>query len=138
MLITDKYLEERLDTWARWAAKGVSAIGYPSTSPEYRILIEGVAPGSGGKKSMPSHPDAEEMDAFVSELREYFLEKAEIIKSFYLHKSATSKMNDLIAKHNLPYREFYRELKVAKDMLRLLMNLKSKEQNKIKSFRKAA
>jgi hypothetical protein len=138
MLITDKYLEERLETWARWAAKGVSAIGYPPTSPEYRILREGVSSVSNGHKTMPSNPEAEEIDSLVSELRDYFLEKAEIIKSYYLHQSATSKMNDLIAKHNLPYREFYRELKIAKDMLRLLMSLKYKEQNKLKTIRKAA
>lgn len=138
MLITDKYLEDRLNIWARWAAKGIEAQGYPSTSPEYRILIEGVSSGSNGLKPLPSNPAAEEMDAFVSELSQYFDEKAKIIKSYYLKRSSTVRVSEIAGEHNLPYREFFRELNNAKDMLRLLMSIKYKEQNKLKTLRKAA
>lgn len=83
---TDYYVHSRLSEWARWAIKcATMGLGYSTRSIEGRLRDDGgVLAKSTAPLALPSHPDAEEMDALINELGLYDSALVEAIKIKYL------------------------------------------------------
>lgn len=128
MKITDEYVENRLHDWSIWAAKGRENLGYPSCSADYRVA-KGIPPSPPGPRAPQTNADAEEIEQLVCDLRKDFEEEAEIIKDYYLKRSSTIRVATIAADRNLPYREFFKRLRHAKDLLRLLLIVAERDKN---------
>lgn len=123
MQITEQYLDDRLDKWARWFDKCQEALGYSSVSPTYNILMGRGGPGA--IKALPVNSDAEEIENLLRELNAHFPAAVAIIRDYYL-ATKNLRVAEIAAAHNLPYREFFRALKHSKDFLKLMLILKQK------------
>jgi hypothetical protein len=67
----EEQLEDRLIVWGDFFGRRMQnafGIGYPSNSAVYAILIGGGRSQYTGPRDLPSHPDAEEIEAWVTEL----------------------------------------------------------------------
>jgi len=63
------YVEMRLIRWATWFSRNnLYGIGFPSSSMQYRIMVEGIVIRSTAPKQFPSNEDAEETEALVKEI----------------------------------------------------------------------
>lgn len=79
------YVEQRLDVWARWYAKGNHyGLGYPSCSLEYRFMREGIVRGEVGPRWLPVNAPAEEMERLIQSLARQKPEEAQCLRDYYL------------------------------------------------------
>lgn len=82
----DYYVHERLREWAQWHLKCVmNGLGYPSLTVEGRLYRDGgLLPKSTAPLTLPTNPDAEQMDELINELASYDKALAEAIKVKYM------------------------------------------------------
>jgi hypothetical protein len=122
MQITETYVENRLSAWAYWALKNRDALGYPSTSPEYRIKSGG---RSSAQSKLPINPDAEEMEYIINQLNKLFPDKIKLLRDYYLDRAPDERIMDIIGRHNVTYRGLYKELKSTRQLMMVYLLAKS-------------
>jgi hypothetical protein len=82
------YVECRLEEWADWYSRGCdSGLGYPRQSTIAGLLDnQGVLTKAQGRKPLPTHERAEEIEAFVTELAVQNIRIAKALCQYYLGK----------------------------------------------------
>ena len=93
----EKYVEYRLQEWARWFSSGrFCGLGFPSRSIEYRLMTEAVIEKCRGKRPLSCNEEAEEMEKFVKEMSEQNQKMALALRCYYFHGGGLRKKAKLL------------------------------------------
>jgi len=87
----DDYLEMRLTQWAEWFIRNRDYLNYPSCSIEYRMMTEGVVIHTSVPAHIPSHEEADEIEALVNEMAMYEKTMAQVLRERYFGKGSILK-----------------------------------------------
>lgn len=84
-LSLDAELERRLVEWAEWFLQGCGyRLGYPPISSTFWACYQMAKPrGCGHSQPLPSHPSAEEVEEWVSEMSKWRPRLAEVLRIQY-------------------------------------------------------
>lgn len=75
-------MRTRLEEWAEWYSRGhLYGLGYASQAIEYAILTQ----GRRGVPCLLTHPEAEEIEAWVIEMAQQHPPMARALRAYYFH-----------------------------------------------------
>jgi hypothetical protein len=102
-----KYVESRLKEWAEWHSKENSgALGFSSVSIQYRLMNEGTIIKTNDARSLPSNADAEEIEAYWTEMYEQNEAIAIAIKNYYFVDSTLRTQSQLMKISHNQFRHY--------------------------------
>jgi hypothetical protein len=116
----DRYVDLRLENWGSWRVKYVTnGIGYPSTSPIFKIKSDGTAVFESSQDNVLVNPQAEEVDKCINALARIYPRYADAVKIRY---TAVSEKEELKAR-NISRGTYQNNLRLGKMWVASRLNL---------------
>ena len=119
-------LQARLEAWAEWCTRGGIWGRYPRQSLEYRLFKGFGHPAHPGPPFCPSHPEAEEIEAWVVELHRQNPPLAQALRVQYFQAGSSRSKGQCLG---ISHTQFQLRLKMAEHWLAGRLSGALKEKN---------